>query len=192
MFQYLGTLLIYTDWPMSSWWLQMSLYQIVLGLSVTSIFNKTHNRNVIMSAMASQITSISLVCSTVCSGADQRIHQSSASLVQIKENTKVLRHWLFWGENPLVTGGFSSQKTSNTENVSIWLCYQESHESYYITHPRWIGFLALTHLSGDKNADFSQTTSLSTFSWEKMIEFYWNFIEISLSVQWIISQHWFR
>ena len=33
-----------------------------------------------MSAMASQITGVSMVCSTVCSGADQRKHQSSASL----------------------------------------------------------------------------------------------------------------
>ena len=33
-----------------------------------------------MSAMAPQFTSFSIVCSTVCSGADQRKHQSSASL----------------------------------------------------------------------------------------------------------------
>ena len=33
-----------------------------------------------MSAMASQITGVSIVCSTVGSGADQRKHQSSASL----------------------------------------------------------------------------------------------------------------
>ena len=36
--------------------------------------------DVIMSAMASQIISVSIVCSTVGSGADQRKHQSSASL----------------------------------------------------------------------------------------------------------------
>ena len=36
--------------------------------------------DVIMSAMASQITSISIVSPTVCSGADQRKYQSSASL----------------------------------------------------------------------------------------------------------------
>ena len=33
-----------------------------------------------MSAMASQIIGVSIVCSTVCSGADQRTYQSSASL----------------------------------------------------------------------------------------------------------------
>ena len=36
--------------------------------------------DLIMSAMASQITGVSILCSTVCSGAVQRNHQSSASL----------------------------------------------------------------------------------------------------------------
>ena len=40
--------------------------------------------DVIMSAMASQITSVSIVCSGVCSGADQREHQSSAWLAFVK------------------------------------------------------------------------------------------------------------
>ena len=39
-----------------------------------------HYAGVIMSSMASQITSVSMVCPTVCSGADQRKHQSSAPL----------------------------------------------------------------------------------------------------------------
>ena len=37
-----------------------------------------------MSAMASQITGVPIVCSTVCSGADQRKHQCSASLAFVK------------------------------------------------------------------------------------------------------------
>ena len=37
-----------------------------------------------MSAMASQITGVSLVWSTVCSGSDQRKHQSSASLAYVR------------------------------------------------------------------------------------------------------------
>ena len=37
-----------------------------------------------MSAMGSQIASVSIVCSTVCSGADQRKHQSSASLAFVR------------------------------------------------------------------------------------------------------------
>ena len=39
---------------------------------------------VIMSAMASQIAHVSIVNSTVCSGADQRKHQSSASLAFVR------------------------------------------------------------------------------------------------------------
>ena len=39
-----------------------------------------HSNNVIMGAMTSQITSLTTVYSTACSGADQRKHQSSASL----------------------------------------------------------------------------------------------------------------
>ena len=56
-----------------------------------------HYCDVLMSTMTSQITGVSIVCSTVCSGADQRKHQSSASLIL-----------------------FPSQRASNTENVSIW------------------------------------------------------------------------
>ena len=37
-----------------------------------------------MGAMASQITSVSIVCPTVCSGADQRIYQSPASLAFVR------------------------------------------------------------------------------------------------------------
>ena len=50
-----------------------------------------------MSAMASQITGVSVIYSTFCSGLDK----SSASLA-------------------FVTGEFPAQKGSNAENVSIW------------------------------------------------------------------------
>ena len=58
-----------------------------------------------MSAMASQITGVSFIGATVCSGADQR-------------NIKAPRNWPLWGEPE--TGGFPSQRTSTAENVSIW------------------------------------------------------------------------
>ena len=67
-----------------------------------------HYSDVIMSAMASQITGVSIVYLTVSSGADQRKHQISASL-----------HGLCAGNSP-VTGGFPSQRASNAENISIW------------------------------------------------------------------------
>ena len=43
-----------------------------------------HHSDVIMSSMASQITSLTIVYSTVYSGADQRKHQSSASLAFVR------------------------------------------------------------------------------------------------------------
>ena len=53
-----------------------------------------------MGAIASQITSLTIVYSTVYSDADQRKHQSSASLAG--------------------TGEFPAEKASNAENVFIW------------------------------------------------------------------------
>ena len=49
--------------------------------------NKTqqnHYNDVIMSAIAPQITSLTIVCSAVYSGADQRKHQSTASLAFVR------------------------------------------------------------------------------------------------------------
>ena len=43
-----------------------------------------HYGDVIMSTMASQITSVSIVCLTICSCPDQRNHQSSTSLAFVR------------------------------------------------------------------------------------------------------------
>ena len=52
---------------------------------LTDVFkNQYHYNDVIMDAMASQITSLTIVYSTVYSGADQRKHQSSASLAFVR------------------------------------------------------------------------------------------------------------
>ena len=59
-----------------------------------------------MDAMAPQITSLKIVYSTVYSSADQRKHQSSASLALCGEFT--------------VTSEFPAQMASNAENVPIW------------------------------------------------------------------------
>ena len=45
----------------------------------------THYSDVIMNAMASQFTSLAIIYSTVYSNADQRKHQSSASLAFVRE-----------------------------------------------------------------------------------------------------------
>ena len=58
-------------------------------LNRNNIFKKAlktiHYNDVLMSVMASQISSISIVCAIVCSGANLRKHQSSPSLAFVKE-----------------------------------------------------------------------------------------------------------
>ena len=60
-----------------------------------------------MGTVASQITSLTIVYTTVYSDADQSKHQSPASLVFV------------WGNSP-GTGEFPAQMTSIAEIVSIW------------------------------------------------------------------------
>ena len=54
----------------------------VLGVSIINM--PVHNSDVRMGAIASQITSLIIVYSTLYSGADQRNHQSSASLAFVR------------------------------------------------------------------------------------------------------------
>ena len=75
-----------------------------------------------MGAMASQITSPTIVYSTVYSGADQRKHQISA----------LLAFFCVW--NSPVIGEFPAQMVSNAENVSIWWRH------HYIFHASGINF----------------------------------------------------
>ena len=58
--------------------------------SVEQYFGRKHYDDVIMSAMASQITSLTIVYSTVYSGTDQRKLQSSASLASVRR----IHRWL--------------------------------------------------------------------------------------------------
>ena len=57
-------------------------YQPFVGL--VRSHQSLHYNDVIMSLMASEITSLTSVCSTVYSGADQRKHQSSVSLASVQ------------------------------------------------------------------------------------------------------------
>ena len=96
-----------------------------------------HYSHVIMNAMASQITGVSIVCSSACSGADQRKHGSTG---------------LCEG-NPPVTSGFPSQRVSDAENVSIW--WRHHTPPFY----RQIGFLGrMVHEWRDMSVIASQIT----------------------------------
>ena len=68
-----------------------------------------HYSDVIMSAMASQITGVLIVCLNVCSFPDQRKHQSSMSLAFFRGIHRCQ-----------VTGEFPTQRASNAEDVPIW------------------------------------------------------------------------
>ena len=76
-----------------------------MGASQTSR-GLNHYNDAIMTTMASQITSLTVVYSTACSDADQRKH-------------KVPRHWPLCGEYT-GTGEFPAERASYAENVSIW------------------------------------------------------------------------
>ena len=67
---------------------------------------KFHYNDVITGAIASQITSLTIVYSTVYSDTDQGKHQSSASLAFVPGIHR--------------TGEFPAQMASNAQNVSIW------------------------------------------------------------------------
>ena len=71
-----------------------------------------------MGAISSLITSLMIVYLTVYSDADQRKHQSSASLAFV------------WGiHHSPGTGEFPAQMASNAENVYIWW----RHHEIYLT-----------------------------------------------------------
>ena len=72
------------DWRMLGLWnsLVFCTGSVIDGTSID--LNLTHSSDVIMSVMASQITSVSSVCLTVSSGANQRKYQSSASLAFVR------------------------------------------------------------------------------------------------------------
>ena len=59
-------------------------FAIWAGLKVLYTLIATHYSDAIVSAMTLQVISVSILCSTVYSGADQRKHQSSASLAFVR------------------------------------------------------------------------------------------------------------
>ena len=70
--------------PVQVWRLKIQLKENEVYHYWQSSSILVHYSDVIMSAMAFQITGVSIVYSTVCSGADQRKHQSSASLALVR------------------------------------------------------------------------------------------------------------
>ena len=98
-----------------------------------------HYWDVIMSAIASQITSLTIVYSTVYSGTDQRKHQSSSSLA-------------FCARNSPGTGEFPAQKASNAGNVFIWWCNHGNRRPFH-----WWFFIC--YLKSMQNSSLCNSTA---------------------------------
>ena len=84
--------------------LQVLVFVLVNPVLTPALLN--HYNDAIMGAIVSQITSLTIVFSTVYSE-------------QIKENIKAPRHWPLCGEFTGISE-FPAQRASNGENVSIW------------------------------------------------------------------------
>ena len=89
-----------------------NFYRSISG-SHQPVFTSYHYSDVRMSAMESQITGVSIVCSTVF------IRRRS------KKTSKLCVTGLCEG-NPPITGGFPSQRAINAESVSIWWRHHDS------------------------------------------------------------------
>ena len=90
--------------------------RVIMGSNMSSLVAlHVHYDDVIMSGMASQITSVSIVCSTVGSGEDQRKHQSSASLAFVRGI-----HW--WPVNSPHKGPVTRKLSPFDDVIMLSLC----------------------------------------------------------------------
>ena len=87
-----------------------------------SVAQKSHYSDVIMSAMASPITSLAIVYSTVYSGADQRKHQRSASLAFLRG----IHRWP-------VNSPHKGPVTRKCFHLMTSSCCQQTRSSYSVT-----------------------------------------------------------
>ena len=123
-------------------------------------------------AMASQITSVPIVCSIVCSGADQREHQK-LRVTGLCEGESTGDQWI-----PL-------KRASNTENVSIWWRHHDKQSCWRYEK---------THLcDGDIVTARLKTMSSKSFTWVKTFVFWYKFEwNIFVGLQLTTGQHWLR
>ena len=137
-----------------------------------------HYNDVMMGAIASQITNLTIVYSIVYSDADQRKHQSFASLAFVRGIQRwpvnSPHKWPF--TRKMFPFGDIIMQASEIIMISNFLfghlmtLFKMADEiSTNLATPR-----VLTHLPLDKMATISQTTFSNAFSWKKMFEFPFN------------------
>ena len=130
-----------------------------LAISSHGIGLVIHYIDVIMTTVVSQITSLMVVYSIVYSDADQRKHQSSASLAIVR------------GIHRTGTGEFPAQMASNAENVSFWWRHHvriitDSAPTLLMNWGRCDGIVAILKTM------FSNAFLLKeTFTWSMLLKF---------------------
>ena len=107
-----------------------SVYVLANGMAslhVKTFANTVHYNDVIMSAMASQITSVSNVCSIIWSGADQRKRQCSGSLAFF---VRGIYRWsvdsphkgpVTWEMSPFDNSSWWSSSCPCWNGIQIWM-----------------------------------------------------------------------
>ena len=148
----------------------------------------SHYCDVIMGAVTSQITSLTIVYSTVYSDADQRKQQSSASLAFVRgihrRPVNSPRKW------PV-----TRKKLPFDDIIMTSLHYWLALNYVLIYNKTGLGLAGnrWTHWGRDKMADIYQTTFSFAFFFQKIYEMGWGFHwNLFLRFQWTIFQHWFR
>ena len=150
----------------------------------TGILQRGHYTDVIMSVMASQITSLTIVYSTIYSRR------------RSKKTSKLRVAGLCAGNSP-VTGEFPTQMASNVENVSIWWCHHEKSElitfeaSLYIIYMVYWEILQTHH---DKYSSCHSGTKLilNHYEYRNMLH---NSVKFKLQLKKYIcsnSIHWYN
>ena len=120
----------------------------VMASPITGIYN-----DVIMSTIASQITSLTIVYATVYSGADQRKHQSSASLAFVQ------------GPVNSPHKGPVTRKMFPFDDVTM------GYSTVCITKHMWLSRLAssdwgkISHILDFRHNPFDRIETSNTFSW---------------------------
>ena len=91
-----------------------------------------HYNDVTMTATASQITSLTIVCSTVYSSADQRKHQSSASLAFVRGIHRRPVNYPHKGPVTRKMSPFDDVIMISTNGSVVLLTHTHSHTHIYI------------------------------------------------------------
>ena len=122
-----------------------------------------HYTDVIMSTMASQITSLTIVYSAVYSGADERIHQSSASLAFV-------RGILWWPVNSPHKGPVTQKKFPFDDVIMDCWCSANNIQRLTIPckdplrHPlKWLSTTRVVTIMGENAKEILSTLGVANF-----------------------------